>query len=86
MYLPTSQNVSGFPDGCPDIEMVSGGGGGGGPAKLNSLATWSSSTLVFITIQHIKYVSVNINKINFINVYLFGYECTLTSIAESIWI
>jgi hypothetical protein len=53
-------------DGCSDIEMVSGGGGGGGPAKLNSLATWSSSTLVFITIQHIKYVSVNINKINFI--------------------
>jgi hypothetical protein len=68
MYLPTSQNVSGFADGCSDIEMVSGGGGGG-PAKLNSLATWSSSTLVFITIQHIKYVSVNINKINFINVY-----------------
>jgi hypothetical protein len=51
MYLPTSQNVSGFADGCSDIEMVSGGGGGG-PAKLNSLATWSSSTLVFITIQH----------------------------------
>jgi hypothetical protein len=79
MYLPTSQNVSGFADGCPDIEMVFGG-------ESNSLATWSSSTLVFITIQHIKYVSVNINKINFINVYLFGYECTLTSIAESIWI
>jgi hypothetical protein len=69
MYLPTSQNVSGFADGCPDIEMVFGG-------ESNSLATWSSSTLVFITIQHIKYVSVNINKINFINVYLFVYECT----------
>jgi hypothetical protein len=38
MYLPTSQNVSGFADGCSDIEMVSGGGGGG-PGKLNSLAT-----------------------------------------------